>query len=97
MIFGERRIHVRKDCTLFIDFNDSKRTQKGHLRNICKGGAFIETQIQRRYRVGQRLSVTIPYMLKAKKIMVNARIVRIIQPNGIAIEFLNTIRSASAA
>lgn len=90
LVFGERRIHSRKECTLFVDFKDSERPRQcsGHLRNIGLGGAFIETKIHRHYKIGQELMITIPYLLKSRKVVMKAKIVRIIWPNGMGIEFI---------
>lgn len=97
LVFGERRIHSRKECTLFVDINDTDRFQSGHLRNIGLGGAFIEIKVLRHYKVGKKISITIPYTLKSKKAVVKAQIVRIKPPDGIAIEFLNGFPGMSSS
>ena len=88
MIFGERRHHHRKSCSRLVEINDYRSTYKGHMRNLTQSGAFIEPASKIRAKVGQELTVTIPYGLKRKDITIKAKVAWITN-DGIGIRFMN--------
>jgi Tfp pilus assembly protein PilZ len=87
-VFGERRSHRRKECILVVDLDDFQRFYKGHLRNLGLGGAFVEIENRPLLKVGQELAITIPYLLKSKKMVVRGKVVRR-RANGMGVMFLS--------
>lgn len=41
LVKGDRRVSVRKSCSLPVDFATSDRTHKGFIKNISQKGVFI--------------------------------------------------------
>lgn len=87
LIFGERRLHVRKDCYFYVDVNDYHKTFTGHLRNLSLGGALMDPPLHRMPKVGQDLILTIPFRRRPDCLVIKGRISRV-QSDGVGIQFL---------
>ncbi len=61
MVFGERRLHQRKECTFAIDIDDYRRVYKANLRDLSLGGALIEIPSNFKVRIGKELMLSIPF------------------------------------
>lgn len=44
LLFGDKRKGVRKTCNIPVNYASDNRVYSNHIRNISKGGVFIETQ-----------------------------------------------------
>ena len=80
LVFGERRAHRRKACSLSV------KAYSARLRNLSRGGAFIESAAHRIPKVGQELLITIPYQLKKDCLVIKGKIGRV-KTNGMGIVF----------
>jgi Tfp pilus assembly protein PilZ len=90
LVFGERRNHLRKTCTLTVELNDLHKPFRGHMRNIGLGGAFVETDPRYTPRIGQEFYITIPFQLKPHKITLKGRITRV-RWDGLGISFIKAL------
>ena len=88
LIFGERRLHERKDCYFYVDVNDYHNTFTGHLRNLSLGGALMDTPNHRPPEVGQDIILTIPFRRRPDCLVIKGRISRV-RPDGVGIRFLD--------
>jgi Tfp pilus assembly protein PilZ len=86
LVFGERRAHRRKACSLSVTIDDKKRAYSARLCNLSRGGAFIESAAHRIPKVGQELLITIPYQLKKDCLVIKGKIGRV-KTNGMGIVF----------
>lgn len=83
----EKRQHERKSCLLSVDWSVSDSVYTNAVKNVSKGGMFIETTEP--FEKGQEISLRILAPENLKKInQLNAKIVRI-EDEGIAVKFLN--------
>lgn len=89
-IFGERRRHQRKECAFAVAIRDKKSVYRAFMRNLSLGGALIELPIERKPKVDQQLTVTIPFRLKKGTTTVRGRIDRV-QSGFMGIEFLRPV------
>jgi Tfp pilus assembly protein PilZ len=90
-IFGERRLHQRKECAFAVTIRDKKSAYPAFMRNLSLGGAFIELPIERKPRVGQKLFITIPFRLKKETTTIRGRIDRV-SDGFMGVRFLATAR-----
>ena len=86
LIFGERRVHRRKECYFNVTVDDYKSAYTARIRNLSLGGALIEPPRDRNPRVGQELRITIPFRLKKDSVLVRGRIRRV-RANGVGVIF----------
>ena len=90
-VFGERRLHQRKECSFPITISDRKRAYPGIIRNLSLGGALIEPPMEHHPRIGQVLRLTIPFRLKKANVRIRGKIDRV-QADGIGIVFIKKSR-----
>lgn len=84
---SERRTHARKTCLLSVDWSISNCVYTNAIRNVSSGGIFIETTEP--FEAGQDITLRILAPEHLKKISgLHAKIVRV-EPEGIAVKFLN--------
>ncbi len=83
----ERRMYERKDCSLQADLDDYENTYSGCIRNLCKGGAYIEAEMGKKPEIGQEIFMTIPYKRSAKYLIIKA-LVAWTREDGIGVTFI---------
>lgn len=76
-VFGERRLHQRKDCAFPVTIGDQEHAYAAFVRNLSLGGALIEAPDEQKLQVGQELVLTLPYRLKKDSFVVKGRIERV--------------------
>ena len=76
-VFGERRRYIRKACAFTVTIEDKKTFYPALIRNLSLGGALVELPVQRNPRVGQRVTLTIPFRLKNEIAVIPGRIHRV--------------------
>lgn len=87
LVFGERRLHERKECTFSVQIDDYDTIYTGHMRNLSVGGAFIEPPGDSYPAVGQDVVLTIPYRNKKDRLIIKGRIART-RYDGMGVAFL---------
>lgn len=70
-----------------IHIKDSRDVYAGHMRDLARGGAFIEPPYDSDTEIGQELILTIPYGLKKDHLKIRAKVARI-QSGGIGVSFI---------
>lgn len=75
-LFGERRLHQRKNCALSITIDDYHRNYSGYLLNLSLGGALIEPASHFKAKVGQELMLTIPFRKRKGFTVVKGKVTR---------------------
>ena len=76
-VFGERRLHQRKECAFPITVEDPQSAYLSYIRNLSLGGALVEQPPGRRIRVGENITLTIPFQLKRDSLVIEGKIMRI--------------------
>lgn len=71
-----------------IGVNDYSKLYTGHLRDVAKGGAFIEPRWKNTSKVGEELLLSIPYGTKNGYVNVPAK-VEWSKTNGIGVRFIS--------
>jgi Tfp pilus assembly protein PilZ len=86
-LFGERRLHERKSCTLSITIDDYNRHYSGYLVNLSRSGALIEPSSIFKAKIGQEVMLTIPYATKKGATTIKGTVVRK-RSDGLVITFV---------
>ena len=76
VLFGERRLHERKSCSLSITIDDYYRNYSGFLLNLSLGGALIEPTNRFKAKIGQELMLTIPFWKKKGFTVLKGKVLR---------------------
>lgn len=92
--FGERRLHDRKTCSRMIGIDDGGYHYSGIMRDLAKGGAFIELQENHETRIGRKLHVIIPFGLQEGHLTLRVKVARI-RPEGIGVRFITPANNQS--
>ena len=79
-----RRKHSRQLYPVVVDFSVDDRFYKDFLRDISKGGVFIETRVP--FPIGKEVHMTFPMPKKNQSLKVTGIIVRV-SPEGFGIKF----------
>ncbi len=87
MVFGERRLHQRKQCTFAIDIDDYRRVYKAHLRDLSLGGALIEIPSNFKVSIGKELMLTIPFRNRGGVVTIKGKVAETRHEN-MVVEFL---------
>lgn len=70
----DKRVHARKACNLPVDLDDYDSAFSGNIRNLGKGGAFIEIPVVDGPEVGRELIMTIPYRHNENYLIIKATV-----------------------
>ncbi|MDA8137182.1 MAG: PilZ domain-containing protein [Desulfobacteraceae bacterium] len=65
---------ARKDCCMPVDFDDYHHAYAGQIRNLGKGGAFVETELEELPEIGQEVFLTIPYQEGTNFLIIKGRV-----------------------
>ncbi len=84
----EKRSHERQKCALGLKLDDASGSHYTQLRNIGRGGAYIETFIESPYQIGQELILTIAPNKEEDQVVIKGQIAWC-NFDGIGIKFLN--------
>ncbi|MBT8338900.1 MAG: PilZ domain-containing protein [Desulfatitalea sp.] len=87
LVFGERRLHQRKECTFAVKIDDTVKVYQGHLRNLSLSGALIKPPTQFKARIGKELYLTIPFRNRGGDITIKGQIIYH-RHNGMVVVFL---------
>lgn len=82
----DRRRHERKPCNLDVDLDDYQHVCRGMVRNMGKGGAFIEADLEVRPHIGQEIYMTIPYQQQRNYLIIKAKVAWIAE-SGLGVSF----------
>jgi Tfp pilus assembly protein PilZ len=83
----DRRLCNRTSCDLHADVEDHDNSYSGKIRNLGKGGAFIEATIQNAPAVGREVIMTIPFKGRPNYLIIKARIAWAAE-DGIGVTFM---------
>lgn len=86
-VFGERRVFPRKTCAFTVTIEDHKTFYPALMRNLSLGGALVELPASRNPRVGQHVTLTIPFRLKNEIAVIPGEIFRV-RPGYMGVAFL---------
>ena len=83
---SNRRKHSRKEVRIEARFDDENlNIIRGRVKNISKGGAFIETGHP--LRPGETVKISMNAVDLGKIIDIDARVVRVVSGKGMAVKF----------
>ena len=82
----EKRTHTRKPFFMPVDYSTQDRVYRDFIKDISKGGVFIETL--RPLPVGQEISMAFSFPNLHQNFKINGDVVRM-NPGGIGVAFLN--------
>jgi Tfp pilus assembly protein PilZ len=71
---SDRRMYDRTPCDLYADLDDYETSYSGYIRNLGKGGAFIETTMASEPEIGREVIMTIPFKNKPNYLIIKARV-----------------------
>lgn len=86
-VFGERRLHQRKQCTFAIDIDDYRRVYQAHLRDLSLGGALIQIPSNFKVRIGKELMLTIPFRNRGGVVHIRGKVAETRDQN-MVVEFI---------
>lgn len=87
MVFGERRLHQRKQCTFAIDIDDYRSVYQAHLRDLSLGGALIKIPSNFKVRIGKELMLTIPFRNRGGVVTIKGKVAETRDEN-MVVEFI---------
>lgn len=70
----ERRGFVRKPCNLPVALDDYDNAYSGNIRNLGKGGAFVQATFADRPEIGREFIITIPYCQNESYLIIKAKV-----------------------
>ena len=88
MVTRERRNFERWNCTMPVDVDDYEHVYAGQVKNLGKGGAFVEADLEERPEIGQELFLTIPFCQGAEFLIIKGQVAWV-RDNGVGVSFLN--------
>lgn len=74
MLESDRRMYNRTPCDLYADLDDYETSYSGQIRNLGKGGVFIETMMNNELEIGREIIMTIPFKSRANYLIIKARV-----------------------
>ncbi|RJQ70190.1 MAG: PilZ domain-containing protein [Desulfobacteraceae bacterium] len=84
---ADRRMYNRTPCDLHADVDDYEDTYSGQIRNLGKGGAYIEMMMNTEPEIGREVIMTIPFKTRANYLIIKARVAWTAK-DGIGVTFL---------
>ncbi len=88
-MYEDRRTYERKDCRLPADLDDYDNTYCGLIRNIGKGGAYVETAGASGTQIGREVLMTIPFKNNSNYLIIKAKVAWT-RPDGVGVSFIRS-------
>lgn len=88
--YANRRQFERKPCRLPADLDDYENAFSGQVRNLSKGGAFVQATVPGQPSIGRELIMTIPFKGNSDYLIIKAKVAWV-RPDGLGLEFIKNI------
>ena len=94
----EQRVHTRYDIDHAVDVTRSGETHAGRMANLSRGGTLIQTEIEPRMKIGERvgLSFRVPDLESAIECQAEVRWVNPVDPSMVGLQFVTGLRASEA-